>query len=144
LESIIFPRHPADSIDLSQQDAYVVAEDTGLIALVPEFIRVLGSIVIVSSSNARCVMELADPEVAALARLISAMARAIEAAFNPDGLNVWWATGELAGQLEPRALVELVPRYKDVPYQYTDLTALPRADSSARLKVVQAISQATI
>lgn len=144
MESIIFPRHPADSIDLSQQDAYVVAEDTGLIALVPEFIRVLGSIVIVSSSNARCVMELADPEVAALARLISAMARAIEAAFNPDGLNVWWATGELAGQLEPRALVELVPRYKDVPYQYTDLTALPRADSSARLKVVQAISQATI
>ncbi|WP_168172540.1 HIT domain-containing protein [Rhodanobacter sp. C05] len=122
------------------KDSYVVAEDAGLVALVPEFVRVPGSVIIVPRSNARCVMELTETEMGALARLIPAMARRIEAAFDPDGLNVWWATGQLAGQLEPRALAELVPRYKDAAYQYTDSTALPRADAASRSRILEALS----
>jgi len=135
------PTVAADQGDLSVDESCVIAEEAGLVALVPEFVRVPGSIIILSRGNARCVMELADVEVQALARLVREMALRIEAAFDPQGLNVWWATGQLAGQLEPRVLVELVPRYKDVPYQYADSTALPRADPASRFQILEALSR---
>lgn len=144
LESIVLPTNPTDLGDLSVDDRYIIAEDAGLVALVPEFVRVPGSVIILSRGNARCVMELTHVEIDALARLIPAMALRIEAAFDPQGLNVWWATGQPAGQLEPRVLVELVPRYKDVPYQYADSTALPRADPASRFQIFEALSVVTI
>jgi diadenosine tetraphosphate (Ap4A) HIT family hydrolase len=131
---------PEDGLGLIPDATYILFEDTDLVALVPEFVRVPGSVAIVSRGNARSIMELSEAEVSALARLLPAVALQIELAFDPQGLNVWWATGHLAGQTEPRALVELVPRYKDVPYQYADSSSLPKANPAARRDIYQALT----
>jgi diadenosine tetraphosphate (Ap4A) HIT family hydrolase len=131
---------PSASTILAVDERYVIAEDTGLVAFVPEFVRVPGSVIILSRSAARCVIELTDVELVALARLVPAIAFRIEVAFDPHGLNVWWATGALAGQIDARAIVEFVPRYKDVPYEYADATVLPRADPESRHRIFEALS----
>jgi diadenosine tetraphosphate (Ap4A) HIT family hydrolase len=87
------------------------------LSMVPEKVRVAGSVVVVPFRHVSSFVELDETEVREVAELVHDAATRILAAFRADGLNVWWATGALAGQVEPHFFVELVPRFVGVPYK---------------------------
>jgi histidine triad (HIT) family protein len=63
--------------------------------------------------------ELDDAQAAAVARTSARVARAIKAAFNPDGLSVYQANGEAAGQTVFHYHVHLTPRYAGDGMEFT-------------------------
>lgn len=119
------------------QDASCVVLDAAdyFVAIVPERCRARGSAVIASR---RCIPgpdSLTGDEQVELVKLIQSTAKAIERTYDPDGLNIWWDLGAIAGQIDFHYCVELVPRFDNVPYKYTSLLEIPTMPTAIREKI---------
>jgi histidine triad (HIT) family protein len=70
-----------------------------------------GHVLVAVKKHAASLFELDDAQAAAMARTAARVARAIEAAFKPEGLSVYQANGKAAGQTVFHYHVHLLPRH---------------------------------
>jgi histidine triad (HIT) family protein len=117
----------------------VVAANRHAVCLVPEAVRAAGAVVVVPRRHALTAMDLDGPEMADVAALVHRVTRAIESSFDPDGLNIWWATGRLAGQPVEHLMVELCPRFAAIPYKYLEWDEIPRWPLADRRQMAERI-----
>lgn len=78
-----------------------------------------GHVLVAAKAHARDLYALDDAQVAAVARTVARIARAIRAAFAPEGLSVYQANGKAAGQTVFHYHVHLVPRYANDGMAFT-------------------------
>jgi histidine triad (HIT) family protein len=70
-----------------------------------------GHVLVAVKKHAANLFELDDAQAAAAARAAARVARAIEAAFKPEGMSVYQANGKAAGQTVFHYHVHLLPRH---------------------------------
>ena len=70
-----------------------------------------GHVLVAVKKHAANIYELDESQAAAVARTSARVARAIEAAFKPEGLSVYQANGKAAGQTVFHYHVHLLPRH---------------------------------
>ena len=70
-----------------------------------------GHVLVAVKKHAANLFELDDAQAAAVARASAKVARAIRAAFEPEGLSVYQANGKAAGQTVFHYHVHLLPRH---------------------------------
>jgi histidine triad (HIT) family protein len=70
-----------------------------------------GHVLVAVKRHAANLFELDDAQAAAAARAAARVARAIEAAFKPEGMSVYQANGKAAGQTVFHYHVHLLPRH---------------------------------
>jgi histidine triad (HIT) family protein len=78
-----------------------------------------GHALISVKKHAANIYELDDAQAAAVAHTSARVARAIKAAFDPDGLSVYQANGQAAGQTVFHYHVHLTPRYAGDGMEFT-------------------------
>ena len=71
-----------------------------------------GHVLVAVKKHAANLFELDDAQAAAVARASARIARAIKAAFEPEGLSVYQANGKAAGQTVFHYHVHLLPRHQ--------------------------------
>lgn len=69
-----------------------------------------GHVLIVPRRHVPQLYDLSDNEAAALMRAAVRLGRAVQAAFQPDGLNLWQSNGAAAGQEIDHFHLHLMPR----------------------------------
>ena len=70
-----------------------------------------GHVLVAVKKHAANIYALDDTQAAAVARASTRVARAVEAAFKPEGLSVYQANGKAAGQTVFHYHVHLLPRH---------------------------------
>ncbi|HKQ27957.1 MAG TPA: HIT family protein [Burkholderiales bacterium] len=78
-----------------------------------------GHVLVTVNQHADNIFALADAQAAAVFRTAARVARAIGAAFSPQGLSVYQANGKAAGQTVFHFHIHLVPRYDGDGMQFT-------------------------
>ncbi|MBI3966503.1 MAG: HIT family protein [Chloroflexi bacterium] len=76
--------------------------------------RTEGHCLVVPKAHAETVFDLEEADAAALMPVVVRVAKAVKAAFNPDGMNLVQANGKAAAQLVPHFHMHILPRW------YTD------------------------
>ncbi|HEX9396961.1 MAG TPA: HIT family protein [Burkholderiales bacterium] len=71
-----------------------------------------GHVLVAAKTHAPNLFELEDTQAAAVAQACARIARALKAAFDPEGLSVYQANGKAAGQTVFHYHVHLVPRHE--------------------------------
>lgn len=93
--------------------AHIVYEDDLVIAFLDISQATKGHTLVVSKSEFQNIYELSDDLAGHLFRVTARLARAIQKAFNPAGLNVLNNNGSAAGQTVFHFHLHLLPRYDD-------------------------------
>jgi len=106
-------------------------------AIVPRRTRTPGSLIVVANRHVMSFNELQSAEIQDIALLTWTLSGIVMKTFDAAGLNVWWAFGVLAGQTTAHLIVEMVPRFPDVPYKYVDFSDVPEVTLSTRLQVAR-------
>jgi len=96
-----------------QIPASVVHEDEHTLAFMDLGQVNPGHVLVAAKAHAENVYALDDVQAAAVFRTVAGVARAIHAAFAPEGLSVYQANGKAAGQTVFHLHVHLVPRYEN-------------------------------
>ncbi len=78
-----------------------------------------GHVLVAAKRHAQDLYALDDAQAAAVARGVARVARAIRAAFAPEGLSVYQANGAAAGQTVFHYHVHLVPRFANDAMRFT-------------------------
>jgi len=102
-----------------QIPATKVAEDETCLAFMDIGQVNPGHVLVAAKAHAEDLYALDDAQVAAVARTVARIARAIRAAFAPEGLSVYQANGKAAGQTVFHYHVHLVPRYANAAMAFT-------------------------
>lgn len=76
----------------------------------------IGSYVIIPKSHVKSPFELSIDEWIATKEIIDKIKQYIDTKYNPDGYNLGWNVGKVAGQEVNYAHLHIIPRYKDEPY----------------------------
>lgn len=95
-----------------QIPASVVHEDAETLAFMDIGQVNPGHVLVAVKRHAENLYELDEAQAAAAFRTASRVARAIRAAFAPEGLSVYQANGAAAGQTVPHFHLHLVPRFQ--------------------------------
>jgi histidine triad (HIT) family protein len=95
-----------------QIPATVVHEDENTLAFMDIGQVNPGHVLVAVKQHAENVFALNDAQAAAVFRAASRVARAIRAAFAPEGLSVYQANGKAAGQTVFHFHLHLVPRHE--------------------------------
>jgi histidine triad (HIT) family protein len=95
-----------------QIPATVVHEDEDTLAFMDIGQVNPGHVLVAVKKHADNIFALDDAQAAAVFRSVARVARAIRAAFEPQGLSVYQANGKAAGQTVFHLHIHLVPRYE--------------------------------
>jgi histidine triad (HIT) family protein len=95
-----------------QIPATVVHEDAETLAFMDIGQVNPGHVLVAAKTHAENIYALQDAEAAAVFRAATRVARAIRAAFAPEGLSVYQANGKPAGQTVLHFHIHLVPRHE--------------------------------
>ena len=139
-ESIVFrdADMPAPSPQSGMDPDLVVDETSHFVALCHPQARSVGAVVVMAKRQVSCFLELKPQERSELMLLVRDLAGAIERALSPDGLSVWWDTGMEANQAGSDFLVEMVPRFADIPYRHEHRQLIATGRKDAHLDAVNA------
>jgi len=96
-----------------------VYEDEGSVAFMDIGQVNPGHVLVAVKAHAADLYALDDAQAAGVARTVARIARAIRAAFAPEGLSVYQANGKPAGQTVFHYHVHLVPRYANDGMAFT-------------------------
>ena len=107
MDSCVFCRVVAKQIP-----ATVVHEDEHTLAFMDIGQVNPGHVLVAVKPHAQSIFALDDAQAAAVFRAAARVARAIHAAFTPEGLSVYQANGKAAGQTVFHFHIHLVPRYE--------------------------------
>lgn len=86
-----------------------------------------GHVIVISRSHTHDIRDADATTVAAVFDLVARVARAVQAAFEPDGMSLWHSAGEAANQEVPHLHVHIHPRrmHDRVLEVYPSAPALP-------------------
>ena len=88
----------------------------GAAAVVNPYQKSRGALLVIPARHAPTILDLTGSEIVSLARLVRRIARAINDALDPAGLNIFQNNGVAGGQTIPHYHVQIVPRYPgDLP-----------------------------
>jgi len=76
----------------------------------------IGTYVIIPKSQVGSPFELSNEEWTDLKSLMLDVKEYIDNKYHPDGYNIGWNVGEVAGQHVAHAHMHIIPRYSDEPY----------------------------
>ena len=76
----------------------------------------IGSFVIIPKSQVGTPFELSDKEWADSKSLLNELKTYLDKRYSPDGYNIGWNVGKVAGQEVAHAHMHVIPRYADEPY----------------------------
>lgn len=92
-----------------------------------------GHTLVIPKRHVETVLELSPDEEMALARAVFRAARAVNAAFDPDGIRIEQRNGRVAEQTVPHAHFHVIPRRAGTPYPPTTWLDVTPADERALL-----------
>src|SRR5512142_2340162 len=92
--------------------AEVVYEDAQTLAFLDIAPLARGHVLVVPREHVGALWELADDLAAAVMRTTVRLAGAVDAAFDPDGINLFHSTGAAAGQTVFHLHLHVVPRWR--------------------------------
>ncbi|MGO4331565.1 HIT family protein [Cupriavidus sp. 2TAF22] len=90
-----------------------VYEDADTIAFMDIMPQSDGHTLVVTKEPAAEIFDLSEAAAGAAIRTTQRIARAVRAAFNPDGISIGQFNGAAAGQTVPHVHFHIVPRYAD-------------------------------
>ena len=70
-----------------------------------------GHALVISKAHAPNLLEIAEPDLLAVAMTTQRVARAVQRSLAPDGLRIGQFNGAAAGQTVPHCHLHLIPRY---------------------------------
>ena len=106
-------------IDLNKESGEPHFENDTMVAVKSNNLKnntLIGSYVIIPKSEVSSPFELSDKEWADSKSLLLEVKKYIDEKYAPDGYNVGWNVGEVAGQSVAHAHMHIIPRYADEPY----------------------------
>ncbi|MFQ5794250.1 MAG: HIT family protein [Candidatus Bipolaricaulia bacterium] len=98
------------------QRAHIVLENDFCVFLQPEEPVLTGSGIIISREHRETVFDLTEEELRATFDLLRQAKERIDREFGPDGYNVGWNNGSVAGQEVFHAHLHVIPRFPDEPF----------------------------
>ena len=106
-------------IDLNKESGEPHFENDTMIAVKSNNLKVntlIGSYVIIPKSEVSSPFDLSDKEWQDSKSLMIEVKNYIDKKYNPDGYNIGWNVGEVAGQHVAHAHLHIIPRFADEPY----------------------------
>lgn len=106
-------------IDLNKESGDPHFENDTMIAVKSNNLKVntlIGSYVIIPKSEVSSPFDLSDKEWQDSKSLMIEVKNYIDKKYNPDGYNIGWNVGEVAGQHVAHAHLHIIPRFADEPY----------------------------
>jgi len=76
----------------------------------------VGSYVIVPKSNVATPFDLSEQEWLDTKKMIDTVKKYLDEKYKPDGYNLGWNVGRIAGQTWEVVHLHVIPRFKDEPY----------------------------
>ena len=107
------------SIDNNIESNEPVFENNTMIAVKSnnlKFNTLVGSYVIIPKSQVGSPIELSYEEWKDSRLLLLEVKEYLDKRYNPDGYNIGWNVGKVAGQEVAHAHMHIIPRYADEPY----------------------------
>ena len=107
------------SIDNNIESNEPVLENNTMIAVKSnnlKFNTLVGSYVIIPKSQVGSPFELSYEEWKDSRLLLLEVKEYLDKRYNPDGYNIGWNVGKVAGQEVAHAHMHIIPRYADEPY----------------------------
>jgi histidine triad (HIT) family protein len=95
-----------------EQESYKVYEDDNVIAFLDIRPSAPGHTLVVPKKHTPDIQGLPDNMVSDLFSAVKIVMEKIEEALNPDGFNVGWNHGKMAGQAVPHLHVHVLPRFQ--------------------------------
>jgi diadenosine tetraphosphate (Ap4A) HIT family hydrolase len=92
----------------------------------------VGSGVIVPVRHAPTVFELTTDELRDTFSLLQAVKAWMDDTYHPDGYNVGWNCGAVAGQEIMHAHLHVIPRFRDEPYAGRGIRSWLKQDANRR------------
>lgn len=102
--------------DSGMDPELIIDETKYFVALCHPQSRGVGAVVIVAKRDVSCFLGLNPDERLDLLVLIRNIARAVELIYAPDGLSIWWDTGEEANHAYNEFVAEVTPRFHGLAY----------------------------
>ena len=106
-------------IDLNKESGEPNFENETMVAVKSNNLKsntLIGSYVIIPKSEVSSPFELTDKEWADSKSLMIEVKEYIDSKYKPDGYNIGWNVGEVAGQHVAHAHLHIIPRFADEPY----------------------------
>ena len=76
----------------------------------------IGSYVIIPKSHVPTPFDLSEQEWAATKKMMDEIKLYLDKKYKPNGYNLGWNVGKIAGQVVPYAHLHIIPRHKDEPF----------------------------
>ena len=105
-------------IDLNKESGEPHFENETMLAMKSNHLKhgtMIGSYVIVPKSEVISPFDLTDKEWADTKELMTKVKEYIDKTYKPDGYNIGWNVGAVAGQSVAHAHMHIIPRYADEP-----------------------------
>lgn len=92
----------------------------------------IGSYVIIPKSKVSSPFELSEKEWQDTKQLLATLKSYIDETYHPDGYNIGWNVGDVAGQHVAHAHLHVIPRFADEPLAGKGLRHFFKQDSNIR------------
>ena len=105
-------------IDLNTESGDPHFENETIVAVKSNNLKhntMIGSYVIIPKSEVSSPFDLTDKEWADSKELMTKVKNYIDEKYKPDGYNIGWNVGQVAGQSVAHAHMHIIPRYADEP-----------------------------
>ena len=105
-------------IDLNTESGDPHFENETMVAVKSNNLKhntMIGSYVIIPKSEVSSPFDLTDKEWADSKELMTKVKNYIDEKYKPDGYNIGWNVGQVAGQSVAHAHMHIIPRYADEP-----------------------------
>jgi len=105
-------------IDLNTESGDPHFENDTMVAVKSNNLKhntMIGSYVIIPKSEVSSPFDLTDKEWNDSRELLLKVKKYIDETYNPDGYNIGWNVGAVAGQSVAHAHMHIIPRYADEP-----------------------------
>lgn len=96
----------------------------------------IGSYVIIPKSRVKSPFDLSEYEWAATKEIMDKIKQYIDTKYNPDGYNLGWNVGKVAGQEVEYAHMHIIPRFKDEPYSGKGIRHWSKKDENIRPSLI--------
>jgi len=92
----------------------------------------IGSYVVVPKSHVETPFDLSEQEWIDTRLMINTIKQHLDNELNPDGYNLGWNVGQVAGQTVSHAHLHIIPRFKDEPFAGRGIRHWLKKDENAR------------
>ena len=91
-----------------------------------------GSYVIVPKSYVKSPFDLSEQEWYYTKKMLDIIKEYLDDKYKPDGYNLGWNVGKVAGQTVEHAHLHIIPRFKDEPFAYRGIRHWLKKDENVR------------